>query len=465
MKKPFELLLVLIVLGLLASPARSQEENRDTQTRFSLEEAISYALQNNTSVKQAEIDLRISKKKIWETTAIGLPQISVKGSYRHQFSVPEMDFAIPYLQNAPLTGELTTENVNKRIDSLKMGYFSNKIKLGSADNITVDFTVSQLVFSGEYIVGLQASKTFYEMSEQAYTKAQRDVREQITNAYYFALVATENVDILSTSYANTTKLVEEMTAMNKAGFIDETDVDQLRIAELNLKNALSNIERQSELALKLLKFQMGIKIDNPIELSDSIQRFINTTDFNLISANASASSNIDYQMIETQEKVMHLSLMREQSKYLPSVFAFYQHQEQVNAPDLNFMPPDVIGVSVDFPIFTSGSRMAKVSQAKMNLHKTYLAKTQVEEAINLDIAQSRIALQSAIDKFETEKQNIELSKKIYDRTVIKYREGLSSSFELTQNQNQFLTSQSNYFRAMADLLTAQTKLKKAMGIL
>jgi len=173
-------------------------------------------------------------------------------------------------------------------------------------------------------------------------------------------------------------------------------------------------------------------------------------------------SQPDYMLIESQEKLAGLNVKLNKSAFLPDITAFYTHDENFNDKALSFTPPDMIGVGMTIPIFSSGSRIVKLKQAKLQLYKMQNTKSMLEQSLLLDYEQSKNACLNAMDKFNTQKETINLSKKIYDRTLIKYKEGISSSMDLTQVQNQYLSAQSNYFNAMLELLNANAKLSKLL---
>jgi outer membrane protein TolC len=156
-------------------------------------------------------------------------------------------------------------------------------------------------------------------------------------------------------------------------------------------------------------------------------------------------------------------LKLEKSKYLPTISAFYRHQEQTNQPSFNFAVKDVVGANFSLPIFTAGMRNAKLSQAKYDLQKTQLAKADAEQGLIMEFETAKSNYQTAYSNFSTNKESMQLSKKVYDKTVIKYKEGVSSSFELTQNQNQFLTAESNYYNSVLSLLNAKAKLDRILS--
>ena len=134
----------------------------------------------------------------------------------------------------------------------------------------------------------------------------------------------------------------------------------------------------------------------------------------------------------------------------------------LKAPLLNFNPKDVGGISVNFPIFTSGQRISKVSQARLDFEKSTLNRENVGQSLILEFEKARNDYKTAFSNFSTNKESMELGKKIYDKTMIKYRSGVASSLELTQNQNQYLTAESNYYNSVLTLLNAKAKLERIL---
>ena len=167
-------------------------------------------------------------------------------------------------------------------------------------------------------------------------------------------------------------------------------------------------------------------------------------------------------IMQTNEALSLLNLQREKSRFLPSLSAFYQHQEQLKKPQFNFTIPDITGVGISWPLFTSGSRNSKVAQARLALEKATIGKNQVRDGLLIDFEQSRNTYNKALNDYLTLKENLNLSDKIYRKMLLKYSQGMASSMELTQAQNQFLTTQSNYYNAVLSLFNAQAKLEKLL---
>lgn len=426
--------------------------------KLSISDAQTFALQNNRTIKSARIDISSMDKQIWANIATGLPQFNFDANYQHQFVVPELNLG-PYLD----VNSLPDGIVNKS-DLLNAYKNSPSFALGVKNNTVFNFTVSQLIFSGEYIVGLQASRVVKQVTEKALVKIENQTAETVATTYYLVLVLDENARVLRESLKSTDQTYSDLVKMNQEGFNEETDVDQMKIGRSNILTLITSIDAQKELSMKLLKYQLGIGFDQPVLLTDSLPGIIEQGNIKYLSSpEFDVKNSIDYKMISDQEKVSSLLLKRQQSKQLPTISGFYRHQEQSNMPAFNFAVKDIIGVTLSLPVITSGLRNANIGMAKYDLMKTRLNKENIEQGLILEFETARSSYQTAFSNFTTNKESMLLSKKVYDKTVIKYKEGVSTSFELTQNQAQYLTAESNYYNSVLSLLNDQAKLDRILS--
>lgn len=434
-------------------------QNKKDVLKLSVAEAQTFALQNNRTVQSSRIDIQHADKQVWENLATGLPQISVTANYLHQFVVPQLSFGnFLDIDNLP-DGFLTRQDLSNHFIP------SPSFPLGVHDNTTIDLTLSQLIFNGEYLVGLQATKVVKSMTEKSLVKTENETKESVADTYYLILILGENEKVLNESLKTVDQTYNELVKLNEQGLNEETDVDLVKIGKSNIQTLISSIETQKQISIKLLKFQLGMGFDQEIDLTDSLPAIIKEGNISYLATPVyDVNNSIDYQLANSQEKISGLLLRRQQSKYLPTIAAFYRHEEQTNKPSFNFAVKDVVGASLTFPIFTSGMRSAQVSQAKYDLQKSQLATENAEQGLIMEFETARSNYQTAFSNFNTNRESMELSKKVYTKTVIKYKEGVSSSFELTQNQNQFLTAESNYYNSVLALLNAKAKLDRILTI-
>lgn len=469
-----------IVFILIAFSVLGLYGQSDGLLTVTLKQAQDYAIKNSPVMKSALLDMESARKKVWETTAIGLPQVSGKVSYSYMITVPptlEMfnsfsglggNFGTVYGMIGQLAAQQGNMGVLQQLDSISNAAAGEAQETATVDDmrwgLTADLTVSQLVFSGAYLVGLQTTKVFKQLSEIATTRSEKDLRQNVASGYYLVLMVEENARVLDSTLNATQKLYDEMKKISQAGLMDETDVDQLSITVSNIRNAKNALDRQRVVAYNLLKYQMGCDLKAELILTETLNSFISEPDIARLALEPFAVENTpEYQLLETQVRLNELNVKLNKVAFLPDVVAFYQHQENFNDKSFSFTPPDMFGLSMSVPIFSSGSRMAKLSQAKIDLQKTRYSHEQAAQGMELDYQTSKNALMNAYDKYISNRENMTLAEKIYNRTLTKFREGISSSMELTQAQSQYLTAQSNFYNAMYELLAAKAKMEKMLN--
>lgn len=451
-RKLFIPALALLLLTSLSSGAQ-QVKN------FSLSEAQHYALENNTSIRNAALDVKIARKKIWETTAIGLPQVTAKGQYQNIFTVPEISFGKALDPSALPTGVALTSQ-----DIIDAYVNTPAVPLGVKENSTLDITVSQLLFSGSYIVGLQASRVYAQLSDQTLEKTKNDVLESVTTTYCMILVGEESRRILQDNLNVVEKTLYEINEMYGQGFVEKTDADQLRVTANNLRNTLSSVERNIQVSYNLMQVQLGVPDSVSISLSDSLPAVVASLNIDPLTAEQFVLDNSpEYRLLETAEKLARLDYKREKWEFLPTVSAAYVRTEKANAPEFDFTPKDVLALTATLPLFTSGQRLSKVSQKKMALEQARNNRDFMGENLKLQASQARFDLLSKNESFKNLKMSMELSRDIYNRTLEKYRQGVSSSLDLMNTQNQYLLSLSNYYQSVFDVVQAKAKLEKILN--
>ncbi len=418
---------------------------------LSLEQAIEYALEHNYELNNAKADASIASRQVWEITASGLPQVSGTVGYQYFTDIPVNLVPAEFFGGEP--GELA------------------EIQFGTEQNLTATLSVNQLIFDGSYIIGLRAARIFRALSLQIYERSEMEVKSSVMESYYLSLATARNLEIMTSNLANLEKTLFETEKMFEQGFTDAINVDQLKLTVSNLKNNIAGMERQKKLTLDLLKFQIGLEVKREIVLTESLEDLFATISFEMLSAGElNPQQHIDFRIIESQEHMQMMSLRREWSFYLPTLSAFYTRQENAYRNEFNFFegsqpwfPTSIIGLNLNIPIFSSGERRSRVQQARLELEKAKNNTRMVEQSLVLQQQEASNQLQTAMEQYNTEKENLALANRILNRTTIMYREGLASSLELTQASDQLLTTQANYINSIFEMLNASNKLKKALG--
>ncbi len=422
------LALMLVVSGSFAA------DNLADKKVLTLSQAQEIAMQNSLTIKDASYDLEAARKKIWETTAIGLPQADAKYSFTHNpASLPEIQFD----PNSP------------------------PIKIGTKSSSSITATVSQLIFSGSYIIGLQASKTYKQIMEQSLEKTRIDVRSAVAQSYYLILLTSQTGEVLKGNLENLNKLLNDTQKMFEKGFTEETSVDQLSIAVNDLNISLSTIQRQEQVARRLLNFQMGLELETQVDLTDKLEDIVRGINRErILETQFSLEKNIDYNMTVTNIKAKKLLYKNELASYLPTIAGFYQYQKYLNDQSFNFQPTNLFGLSISLPIFSSGQRYSKVGQAKIEMSKAENAKEQVARSLTMEYQQAKEDFNTAWEKYQNSKKSQTLAQKVLKDMTIKFNNGMASSMDLTQANDKLLQAVSNLYNVEFELLNAKIRLDK-----
>ena len=439
MKKP----LIIIALACLAGL------NSSAQQSYSLEEAIDFATKNNASVKNAVLGIESANQKVKETRAIGLPQVSAAGEFQNFLDIPITVAPANAFNPAAPADELVS------------------LQFGTEFNAKGSLNANQLIFNGSYLVGLQTSKKFKKVSEFQKTKTIQDVKENVIKAYYGALVAEKTVVTLTEIAATAQTIYDQTKGLFDQGLIEEDNVTQLSLNVLQAKNSLNGAKRQWDNTKNLLKFQMGMDVNESISLTSDFDAVISSLDASQSEVTSEINQNIDFLLLNQQRELNVLNVKYEQSQYLPLLNAFFTHQQNALRNDFDLLesgqpwfPTTIWGLNLSVPIFSSGSRSSKVSQAKIQLKQTENSLSQLEKGLSIQTQSAKTNYDNAFDTYTTSKEAVSISKKIYNNYQIKFKEGLITSLDLSQIQTQYLSAQTQYIQSMYNLVSAKIELDK-----
>ena len=442
---------LIITLLLLVSFLQAQEKKESYS--FSLQQAIEHALQYNYSIINANRDVEAAKKRKWETTASGLPQISG---------------GVGYLNNIDFTLQGVSGNAFNPAgnpDDISLFAFGTKQSMNS------NLTLSQLLFDGSYIVALQASKTYLKYYENAKQKTNLEIREMVINAYGNVLLAEESIAILEKNKVTLAKTLSDTQETYKNGLIEEENVEQLQITLASVNNNLSNVKRLLDIANKMLKFSLGIDVSTELKLTDKLDT-LTTSNLDLAFAKNSfeVSQNINYQMASNLQEQRSLELKLQKSKALPSLGAALNFGYNSFANEFDFANGNQkwnrfsnLGVSLNLPIFSSLGRSAKTQQAKIALDQAKTQLTQTEQQLKLQFEKAKSDYDFSIEEYSTSKSNLYLAERIEKKQQIKFTEGLSSSFDFSEAQRQLYTAQQNYLQSMVNIINKKAALEKIIN--
>lgn len=436
----------LLVIGSFVAVSINAQDVK----KFSLKEAQDYAVMNSFNAKLSQIDIEAANKSVQEAVSIGLPQVTADVTYQDFLELPTSLIPAEFFGGAP--GEFAA------------------VKFGTKYNLTAGATVNQLLFDGSYIIGVQGARKYKEKMKQLGEKTEQEVRTDVEQAYLTVLIAMENKKFLDENLSNIDSTLFETEQLYQNGFLEESAVDQLKLLAATMKNNISKADRMIETTKKALKFQMGMSMEDKLEVTDQLETLYGDVNVDALSStNFDVTKNIEYQLAETELTLTGYLVKLEKAKYLPSLGAFLNYQQQAQRNqwtffdnDKDWFPTTVWGVKLSIPIWDSFKTSAKVRQAQLNYMKVEEAKKQTEKGLNLKYQTAKSDFENAYTELQTAKEGLDLAQKIHNKTLVKYNEGISSHLDIMQTENQLLQNQVAYISSLFELMKAKSELNKIL---
>ncbi|MFA9198570.1 MAG: TolC family protein [Aquirufa sp.] len=420
---------------------------------YSLKQAVDYAITHQVQVKNSQIDLQNASAKINEIKAMGLPQVNGSVALTNNIVLQRAFIPAKIFNPAAAEGELIAA------------------KFGVDNSGYANVGLSQLVFDGSYLLGLKASTVYKDLAVKSVTQSKQQVAENVAKAYYGILVNEKRQGLLALNVARLDTLLKETRELNKQGFVEKIDVQRLDVQANNLRTELENVNRLQELSYSLLKFQMGFPMEEPIRLSESLEK-VELATFNTNAAgDFNYANRIEYSILQTQENLAELDLKSIKAGYLPRLVlnANYGYNAGANAfSDLmtkQWFDNAAVTVALQIPIFDGFSKKYKAVQSANNLQKVRQSYSLLKSSIDLQRSQASITMKNALESMKEQKANLDLANEISRVTRVKYQQGVGSNLEVLNAESSIKESQANYFTALYNALVAKVELEKANGTL
>ncbi len=402
-----------------------------------LQEAKEHALQYNRSLRSSELSVWQSQEQLKQAIAAGLPQVNATADYNNSLGA---EISIQFDESMP----------------------ASQIPIDPTSSFNLQ--VGQLIFSANYWIGIRSAKLYHAMSEKSLERTERDVVGQVVNSYYLVLVAGQSLQILESNVKNLEAVYEKTKPMVDFGMTEKVELDQLSVQLNSLKNAVKSAARQYEMAQNMLRLQLGVAAVTELELTESLGQILRSNELDAALTDPfTVDQNIDFQLMSVQAQMQEKQVDMQKANYLPTVSGYYSFTQKLLKPAFDMTPSHMIGLQMNIPIFSSGERRSKVRQAKIELETVQNERALLEDQLDIQYKQLSFNLRSALDNFENQSRNVEVSREVYENLQRKFNQGLISSLELTSADNNYLKAESEYLQAALEVLQAHIELKTLLG--
>lgn len=409
------------------------QENSGNELRLSLAEARDYAIEHNRTLQNADLSVRQAYATRWQTIASMLPQADASLDYQNMCGY-EMNFGGMPIQ-MPHTGTL---------------------------GITASIAVN-----GQLIMGALINNTAIEMQDINKRNSELDVVSNVETYYITALAMEKTVGLLDKTMIDLEKLYEITENSVKAGVAEQTAADQIKVQVASMRSAINSTNRSLEMIYNALALQLAAGADVKLVLTDELDNVLNVEEaLNLLSMDFDLANNYSYQLAEQNVKMAKQNVIMAGMAYVPTLSAFYQYSAKTyfgEKEGFNMTPPNVVGLSLSIPLWSSGKRAAGITEKKLARQAAENSLADARDGLMVQHKQLRYNLSTAYEDFDTQKLNIDVSQRVFESTSNKFEYGHASSLELTNASMTLLTAQSDYVQAILNLVNAQIELKKLLN--
>ena len=459
---------LLFFAFILFNPSKGDAQQK---YRLTVSQSAELALKNVTDIKNLKLDREIQIAKNKEYIGQALPQVNGSVSMQHFFSIPVTllpDFISPSVYQVLIDKGVKDGSGNTITQPTgDPRYFP--AQFGVPWQTTAGVQFQQLLFQPDLFVAIQARQKAVDFTEANIKVMEDSVKSNVYRSYYSVVIAEKRKYYLDESIKRLEKLKNDQEKLFKNGFIEHLDLDKTQVGLNNLTTTSTQIKNLIEIGYASLKFALAINQKDTLELVDTLS-------VDLVKQGLLEMGNFNYtdrkeiQLLNIAKDLQGLDLKRNKLAYLPTFSTFFSYSKNALRSEFNFFDfnekwfkTSVWGLNLNVPLFDGGQKMNKIRQAKYNLQKTTNTIENLERVIDLQLNASTVIFKNALSTLDIQERNVQLAEKVYTITKKKYEQGLGSSFELIQTEQDFESAQSNYFQSLFDAVSAKISYSKALG--
>lgn len=459
----------------MLSLAQVAAQGSGASLSLSLAEAQTLALENAYAMQYARLDQQKAERDVKELTATGLPQLNLIADYSQYIDIPTQvvpadAFGFPDYLTEFLGGVAEQTGVPLNAPAPDPDGLS-ELQFGNEHTANVGLQASQLVFSGSYFVGLQASKLYAESRVQAIERTADEVRASVAEAYHGVCAAEANASMLAEMKLAIAAQLDEVRAMQGAGFLDATAVDQLALALMDLEQQADYAETQVGLLKAVLAFQIGLPPAQSIRLTENLEALAaQSSGADLLSRSFNPMTLPGLREQQAFVELAGLDVKNRRAEGLPQIAAFYNFQQNAQRSAWDFFDPDgawydvqLWGVNFSMPLWTSFGGKQRVEKAQIEHDRARLGYEQMERAADLEFRSAKAAYENAVRQEQNRGEALGLAQKIYNRVQTGHQEGVNTSFELADARNRLIEAQGGLIGAQMSTLNARVRLQAALS--
>lgn len=416
----------------MAATKKAPKRDVPAELSLSVEEAQDYAVKANRTLRNADLAVQQAYAQRWQTIAAMLPQADASWSYSSTCGY-EMEFG--------------------------------GMKIAMPDYSTTGVKAS-IGINGQAVVGAVLNTIAIDMQKIALEQSEDNLRANVKTSYASVLVLQDVVALLDSSLQNVEKLAEMTQRSVDVGAAEQTTADQIMVRVNTLRNNINSNKRSILLAQNSLKVLLDVPVGTQLTLTSTLDDMLSAEAvLNLLGEDFILQNNLNYQSLAKNVDLAKANVHMASWAYGPTVAVGYQYSKQHYYADggMRMTPPNAVSVSVSMPLWSSGKRAAGVVEKKIALESARNTLAETTDNLGIQNQQLRFNLQNAFETYMVEKENMDVTQRVFQSTTNKYNYGATSNLELVNASNDVISAQSTYVQAVLTLVNAEADLEKFLN--
>ena len=433
MKRRALILTASLLMFAVAHSFAQNETQQEGALSISLKSAQDYAVEHNKTLKNSSLEIQKAEAAKWGAIASMLPQVSASLGYSNYCGY-EMNFGMMSM-SMPATG-------------------------------TLGITAS-MALSGQQIIGVQLAEMSKDLSDLTKKQSEDEIRYLVAKVYMSILVMQNTTELLERSLENLESLQQTTQNAVDVGAAEQTDADKLMVQVLSLRTSINSTNRSLEMLENSLRLQLGCGVNTKLTLTQTVDDILKPEAIlALQNESFNIENNYDYQLLQKNSELSKKQIDLKIMGYVPTLSAYYQYSGRTyfgQKEGFNMTPPNLIGLTLNIPIWSSGKTWSDVKQAKITYNEFQNTIENTRDALLVQERQLRYNVTSNYETYEAQKLNLEVTERVFTNVSNKFEHGMASSLELTTASSDIISAQSSYISAVLNLVNAQIEFEQLLN--
>lgn len=424
-------------LSAISMPATMLAQTVD----LNLQKAIEIALAENPTIKIADKDIRlkeIADKEAWQSL---LPTVSSQLALQHSIKV----------------AAIKTPN-----GEFKMGKDGTTTATGG-------ITLSLPIYAPAVYQNMKLTKDDILLAQEKARSSRLSLINQVTKAYYAALLAKDSRDVIQRSYDVSKENFDIVDKKFQVGKVSEYDKISAEVQMRSMNSSVTSAQTGLELAILQLKVLMGINTDFDIVINDSLKAYENSVTLANTESNTNEIENnsslrqIDMNMglLKRTDKILRTNFLPTIGMQISGMYQSYSNDDW-NVFGYKYSPSSTLSISVNIPIFTA-SNWTKLKSSKIKMEQLSDTRVNTVRQLNMAAQSYRKNMLTSISKLESDRQAVMQADKAVSISAKRYDVGKGTILELNQSETALTQAELTYHQSIFDFLTNKADLDYTLG--